>query len=519
MNAEKPRPSPLREEKDRNVELLRKETIGLQARFLLGDLTNPQLTITHKKLRPIQERGAQGINDQAVQMYQGASVTQRRRHQDETGLTYKKWQDGFDKYLQSIRQDTRRSDRNTFLETLGITPDITADDFYNEYLQDTSDIIKFVDDVVQQASPDQIVRHQDILRNLGNAFGYESSEVIENLIHGVKNVTTDVDKFIKQAAQRVNRPEIVAHPLLQKTQKDSRKEEVSPPVNRGKREEQAKEPPQKTSPSRKKFPPAVKPPPERPLHVALPVKRVDLEKESASVKPPERREEGRQVYPAPAHKQTELARLTQDELDTAIRYLLYNDVYRENTESQAALLRVSEMTKYYARELYQIMQEYGKDFVIGRAQEAVRALERYLHVLGLKRDKHSKSKSWYLWGIAKSRFLAENPQIQQALPNAEKYESFDPLFHYRAGSHSEDGKKSLKAEVDILQGMLGWEVFRQRKKIGDILFHLDPMIAHREKRRLQELLEEQPKGGEIPTLSSYKLREIGRLVLTNIRTG
>lgn len=505
------RPSPSSREQVHPPEFLGKGKMGLQARLLVGDLTTPALSITKKQLRPVNERGAQGITKEAGEMYQGSSLSQRRRHQQETGLTYTRWKEGFTTYLESIRQDTTRGERKEFLERIGITDSVTADDFYNEYLKGTSDVIKFVDDVETQTTHKQIQQHQDILRNLGNAFGYESSEVIEHLIHGVRNVKSDINGFIKEAKKTANTSEVLTNPLFQHIQEDSSEEKTR---------QQPKPSPQPTK-----------------VHYApTPVKRVDLDEEPESPVPkpakkavpekappaslefkPQPKVPQTQVFPAPVERSDRTdTPLSDDELREAIKYLLFNNSFSPRTEDQAAFLRGSERVRYYVKELHAMMQEYGSDFVLEKAVTAVLFLNRDLLHVGLKSDNRSKKQSWYLWGIAKSRFLANNPDIQQTLPNAEKYEPFDPLLHYQVGIHSFDGRQSKKAEDDIQNGMLGWEVYRQRKKIDDIIFHLNPLMAPAEKKRLRELLALPPKK-DVPTLSSYQLQEIGRLVRINIK--
>jgi len=148
---------------------------------------------------------------------------------------------------------------------------------------------------------------------------------------------------------------------------------------------------------------------------------------------------------------------------------------------------------------------------LGKASNAVQILEKVMKELGLKRDKHSKSQSWYLWGIAKSRFLANNPDIQRSLPNAKEYESSDPLLHYRIGTHSVDGKKSRDGEEAIINGMVGWEVYRQRKKVRNLILYLQTLLPRDDLIKLRGLLTQSPKR-RVGTLSSYQLREIGRLV-------
>lgn len=520
MNVDNPRPSPLRKEQSHIPELLGEGSIGLQARLLLGDLDTPRMTISKKKLQPIQDYGALGMAEKTANMYQKASVMQRQRHQEETGLTFSRWKTGFDGYLESIRQDDARSERREFLATIGITDTVSAEAFYNEYLRGKSDVVRFVDTIERSATREQIVRHQDIIRDLGNAFGYGSSEVIDHLIHGVRNVKADMNAFIYQARKTVNSSAVFDNPLLQQIRSDSgvtkKADEGQKPV------------------VKKTVSPAVKEPPVKPR--ATPVRRVTFEEDEEGFMPsptpsarPERgrqpakttdeQNEEQQVFPAPIEESGEdqgVHLITQEELDAAMR-LLYSDVYPQDIDKEVALLKATERINYYGRELHAMMQEYSRDVVLEKAANAVHLLQQYMNKIGLRVDKRSKSQSWYLWGIAKSRFLANNPGVQNALPNADKYDPFDPLLYYRVGTQSAEGQKSQKAENEIIEGMLGWEIYRQRKKLGRILPHLDPMMDQQAKERLLALLSEDPKKDqEPPTLSSCKLREIGRIVKINI---
>ncbi len=518
MHPKELQPSPIKKESAKPTELLGAANVGLQARFLLGDLSNPQVKIKKKQFDSIQENGALGINDRAGNIYQKASLTQRSRYQQEKGLTYAQWRDGFNTYLDGIRNDTEHNERKAFLDTLGITDTVTADDFYEEYLNKKSDIIKFVGEVETQASHEQILNNQDIIRQLGNAFGYESSEVIEHLIHGVKNVKTDSDAFIRKAREKINTIEVITHPLLHKIQKDSSEEVQKQEPGEGEEgAAQKRAEPSAESPPEAQPPPVVKQttgPTEMAGRKAEPQNIPPTKTTTTPEEKKQEKKEPTQVYPAPTEKELQAYHLiTRGEIDAAVK-LLYNDVFRRNRDRQANLLISSEVVNNYARELHAMMKEYGREFVLGKAAHAIQTLENVMRDLGLKRDKRSRSQSWYLWGIAKSRFLANNPNIQHTLPNAEKYEPFDPLRHYRTGTHAVDGQKSRKAEEAVINGMVGWEVYRQRKKIRNIILYLQTRLTYDDLRKLRTLLIQSPKRGT-ETLSSYQLQEIGRLVRSN----
>lgn len=489
------RPIPATTEQLQTSELLGKESVGLQARLLIGDFMNPRLDVTAKKLQPIKEFGIEGIAQPIVRRYQKASLAQRRSYQEETGLTYDRWKTGFDTYLQKIRDDNEHRERNEFLELIGIDERTNADDFYNEYLRSKSDIVKFVFDVETQATREQIIQHEDIIRGLGNTFGYASSEVIDTLIHGVRNVKDYTDVFIEEAKKSVNTVNVLQHPLLQTILRDSKEREefVQPPPEREKRE------PTVTPVEEKKA--ELKQPPK-----ATPPERVALEEEKeAKVEV--------QLFPAPQiESKRDDSPLTPEELEVAVQYLLYNDVNPKDKKIQAERIKASEVTKFYTRELQMMMQEYGREFVLDKAGDAIQQLQDALKQLNLKGTPFSKSRSWYLWHIAKRRFLANNPDVQEVLPNAKHYSTFDPLLHYRGDIHPVDSRRSHQAEIDILWATLGFEVYLKRRKRKIIISALDPAMPAGERQLLHRLLDEQPKDEEFETLPTYQLREIGRIV-------
>lgn len=551
-----------------SAELLGRNSVGLQARFLTGNFHEP-LLLTREQLQGISENGVEGIRQEVGNRYQNASLKQRREYQQAKNLTYETWRARFDTYLQSIRNDTEQADRKSFLEMIGISDEVTADDFYREYLQDGSQVVKFVDDIESSVSTEQIRRHADIIRALGNTFGYATSAVIEHLIHGVRNARDNTDEFIESVSGSANVPRTLHNPLLRIIHDDSdyrtrektsshRTATVSSPrtdQNRhavlfsdllrrdgeGLPSSRGNEPTRNDSLSQ----PTVdqsegtevhqERPPEADLRVLFREPEPKSEKRDRNRQdttgsdggdqgkitfvpfdlPVARKPHASSPPPAPLHDQEtedDSDPLTDKEIGLAMRYLSYSDINPPPEETPSDGLVDSVFAKQYIREFVTMTEEYGKPLVLETAIDAGEFIGELLDAVELDRTSVSRSPSWYLWYAVQSRFLSNHPHLKV---DVGYHHPFDPLMYKKEGATREQIIRSRQANDAIIDRMLGWEIYRQKRKKISVFRHLDPTDKD-EWERLQVLLNEEPKDDGANTLSPDKLIEIGRIVRTGV---
>lgn len=546
-------------------ELLGRQSVGLQARFLTGNFTDP-LLLTRKQLHGIHKNGAEGIEQNVVHLYRDASLKQRREYQQKTNLTLDQWKGRFDSYLQSIRDDTEHADRKEFLKTIGISDTTTAEDFYAEYLQNGSQVVKFVGDIEAAASTEQIEKHADIIRAIGDTFGYATSALIEHLIHGVRNTRAHIDEFVEIASGAANVPRTLNDSLLRIINVDSEKpiihdkaprqgthgllqmrvtEQETPELvdkrplvdeadlDGEQRSAEAESQSAQRSPRHLR---ETATPVERVVFEESDVERDDLvrsgggplvtaESEEAlsfaplatpTVSPPQF--PPHPLSPAPqdeVEEEEDPDPLTEEEMTLAMRYLSYSDINPPPYQRPSDLLARSALAKQYIREFVAMTKEYGRVTVLEAAIDAAEFVGELLDSVELAQSPASRSPSWYLWNAAMSRFLADNPDIASTLQYAERYAPFDPYLHLKTGITQEQITRSRQANDEILDRMFGWEIYRQRDESGKVFRHLKPgMII--EQDRLEELLHTPPKEDGTNTLSSYLLIEIGRIVRENL---
>lgn len=219
--------------------------------------------------------------------------------------------------------------------------------------------------------------------------------------------------------------------------------------------------------------------------------------------------------------------LTEAEFQFALDYLSYRDVFPDVDERERqTFFEHDPLARHYVRELQKIFRKYGEDTVIERADGQVKRLTDTLTMLGWSTE-NSKgaSRTWYLWGAAKQRYLARHPRIKNTLPDADQYDNFDPfspdnaeevtriqdeMFHTMLGRSVYDLQNSPSPELNQVVSSMSVE---DRSKFLSLLRGIQPSsdgtpFIRDDRSRLENLLH----GDEKNQLSSYQLRKIGELV-------
>ncbi len=154
------------------------------------------------------------LGEEGARVYEDVSLQQRGNDT----LKFNQWRDNFNIRIAQIKK--REPEKAEFLEQIGVTD---ADSFYDEYLFDRengklkSDLVGFVSKVAE-ADAGSVGANEDLIKELGKAFGEGSNEVIVNLVQAVKNIQMGATTFAQSA--EIDLEVAKTHDLIQRIVSD-----------------------------------------------------------------------------------------------------------------------------------------------------------------------------------------------------------------------------------------------------------------------------------------------------------
>ncbi len=206
-------------------------------------------------------------------------------------------------------------------------------------------------------------------------------------------------------------------------------------------------------------------------------------------------------------------------LPTYIEYLSYNDVSPQTPQEHESYLSGSLSAQRYTAEFRAMILKYGEDTLVLEARKAVQELRKACDQIAIEPSVYGQSKSWFLWHAAKERFLAEHPEAQQTMPNADRYSPIDPLKYRDISAAPDERARANKMFEEIVNSHLGWEIRHgsptSSRPDWNIADHLDPGTPPEIIAEINQLMQEPLSDGR-QSLPAYKLQRLGELVTAHL---
>ncbi len=211
---------PLKEIQRHSEKLLSEPFTGAQALMLLG-IRPPEKgkPVLQLKETPIIEFANNSIPTEHKEMIKKASLNEREEFWKNTPQDERmdKWKNSMNAFFDVYKKEPSKKEELTFLKKVIRGNDkkslddveVTADTIYNTFMmgKDGGNVEFFARRIVDNNTIEEIEQNKDLIKNLGNIYGKNSTKIAELLIDGIANVqhNPDPNTFVKSAQENLNK--------------------------------------------------------------------------------------------------------------------------------------------------------------------------------------------------------------------------------------------------------------------------------------------------------------------------